>query len=88
MGSAKFSSTFLTGEIITIVTVGIDPAKKVFAVHGVDATGKPVLLLPSVLRAKLAELMASLQPCLIGMEACPAATTGPGNLPLLATRCA
>jgi hypothetical protein len=29
---------------MAIVTVGIDLAKSVFAVHGVDATGKPVLL--------------------------------------------
>jgi transposase len=29
---------------MTIVTVGIDLAKNVFAVHCVDATGKPVLL--------------------------------------------
>lgn len=39
---------------MTIVMVGIDLAKNVFAVHGVDATGKPVLLRPSVPRAKLA----------------------------------
>lgn len=31
-----------------IVTIGIDLAKNVFAVHGVDATGKSVLLRPSV----------------------------------------
>lgn len=56
-----------------IVTIGIDLAKNVFAVHGVDATGKPVLLRPSVLRAKLLELIAALPPCLIGMEACSGA---------------
>ena len=58
---------------MTIVTVGIDLAKSVFAVHGVDATGKPVLLRPSVPRAKLAELIASLPACLVGMEACSGA---------------
>ena len=52
-----------------IVTIGIDLAKNVFAVHGVDATGKPVLLRPSVQRAKLLELIATLPPCFIGMEA-------------------
>jgi hypothetical protein len=36
-------SCLLEGEIMTIVTVGIDLAKNVFAVHGVDETGKPVL---------------------------------------------
>ena len=55
---------------MTIVTVGIDLAKNVFAVHGVDAAGKPALVRPSVPRSKLLEFIASLPPCLIGMEAC------------------
>ena len=58
---------------MAIVTIGIDLAKNVFAVHGVDATGKAVLVRPSVARAKLLELIASLPPCLIGMEACSGA---------------
>ena len=58
---------------MTIVTIGIDLAKNVFAVHGVDATGKAVLVRPSVARAKLLELIASVPPCLIGMEACSGA---------------
>jgi transposase len=32
------------GKSMAIVTVGVDLAKNVFAVHGVDATGKPVLV--------------------------------------------
>jgi transposase len=58
---------------MAIVTVGIDLAKNVFAVHGVDATGAPTLVRPSVARSKLLELVASLPPCLIGMEACSGA---------------
>ena len=58
---------------MTIVTVGIDLAKNVFAVHGVNAAGKPVLIRPNVPRGKLLELIASLPPCLIGMEACSGA---------------
>lgn len=58
---------------MAIVTVGVDLAKNVFAVHGVDASGKPVLVRPSVPRGKLLELVASLPPCLIGMEACSGA---------------
>ena len=58
---------------MAIVTMGIDLAKNVFAVHGVDATGKPALVRPSVPRAKLLELIASLPPCLVGMEACSGA---------------
>jgi hypothetical protein len=61
------------GKSTAIVTVGIDLAKNVFAVHGVDATGKPILIRPSVPRGKLLELIASLPPCLIGMEACSGA---------------
>ena len=41
--------------------------------HGVDETGKPVLVRPEVPRAKLMELIAHVPPCLIGMEACSGA---------------
>ena len=58
---------------MAIVTLGIELAKNVFAVHGVDATGKPGLVRPGIARAKLLELVASLPPCLIGMEACSGA---------------
>ena len=58
---------------MAIVTLGVDLAKNVFAVHGVDTTGKPMLVRPSVPRGKLLELVASLPPCLIGMEACSGA---------------
>lgn len=56
-----------------IVTLGIDLAKNIFALHGVDAAGKVILQRPAVKRAKLLELTASLPPCLIGMEACSGA---------------
>ena len=55
---------------MTIVTVGIDLAKNVFAVHGVDATAKAVRVRPSVRRGRLPELIAALLPCRIGMEIC------------------
>ena len=58
---------------MTIVTVGIDLAKNVFTVHGGYATGKPVLVPPRVSRGKLLELISTLPPCLIGMEACSGA---------------
>jgi transposase len=58
---------------MAIVTLGIDLAKNVFALHGVDATGKPALVRPSVARGKLLEAVAALPPCLIGMEACSGA---------------
>ena len=58
---------------MAIVTVGIDLAKNVFAVHGVGVAGKAELVRPEVPRAKLLELIAHLPPCLIGMEACSGA---------------
>jgi transposase len=55
---------------MAIVYVGIDLAKNVFAVHAVDEHGKPALVRPAVARAKLHELIASLPPCTVAMEAC------------------
>ena len=59
--------------IMAIVTVGIDLAKNVFAVHGMEEAGKPALVRPEVPRARLLALIANLPPCLIGMEACSGA---------------
>ncbi|RST47005.1 IS110 family transposase [Variovorax sp. MHTC-1] len=58
---------------MAILTLGIDLAKNVFAVHGVDEAGKPALVRPEVRRNKLVEVIASLPPCVIGMEACSGA---------------
>jgi transposase len=53
-------------------TIGLDLAKNVFQVHGVDARERAVLRkrLP---RTKVLEFFAQLPPCRIGMEACPGA---------------
>ncbi len=55
-----------------ITTVGIDLAKAVFSLHGVDRTGRMVLR-RTVRRDQLVKLVAGLSPCLIGMEACSGA---------------
>jgi transposase len=55
---------------MTILTVGIDLAKNVFAVHGVNQAGKPELVKPAMARDKLLELIAALPPGVIGMEVC------------------
>lgn len=55
-----------------ITTIGIDLAKAVFQVHGVDERGK-VLLRKQLKRKDVAGFFANLQPCLIGMEACGSA---------------
>jgi hypothetical protein len=43
-----------------MVTIGIDLAKNVFAIHGVDEAGKAVLVKPRVPRDQLATLIAQL----------------------------
>jgi transposase len=58
---------------MSIITVGIDLAKNVFAVHGVDDSGKAVLVKPKVSREHLLALIVQLPPCVIGMEACSGA---------------
>lgn len=58
---------------MVIVAVGIDLAKNVFNVRGVDATGKAVPVRPCVARAKLPKLIALLAPCLIDVQACSGA---------------
>ncbi len=55
-----------------ITTVGIDLAKTVFQVHGVDERGKP-LFNRKLRRSQVLVFFAQLAPCLIGMEACAGA---------------
>ena len=57
------------GEVITI---GLDIAKSVFQVHGVDRDGA-VVIHKRVSRSKLLEFFAAKPRCLIGIEACPSA---------------
>ena len=58
---------------MAIVCVGIDLAKNVFAVHGINEAGRPELVRPAVPRDKLLALVSALPPCVIGMEACSGA---------------
>jgi transposase len=55
-----------------ITTIGIDLAKKVFQVHGVDAEGK-VVVARKLRRKEVLAFFAKLAPCLVGMEACGSA---------------
>ena len=55
-----------------ITTIGLDLAKSVFQVHGVDERGK-VGLRKQLKRAQVPSFFANLSPCLIGMEACASA---------------
>ena len=55
-----------------VSTIGLDIAKSVFQVHGVDVDGA-VVIRKRVGRAKVLEFFGRLRPCLIGIEACPSA---------------
>jgi transposase len=52
--------------------LGIDLAKNIFQLHGVDERGK-VALQKWVTRSKLRGTVAQLPPCVIGLEACGSA---------------
>ena len=55
-------------DLSSVTTVGLDLAKHVFQVHGVDASGR-VVVAKAIRRNKLLEFFASLAPCLVGLEA-------------------
>jgi transposase len=50
-------------------TIGLDLAKHVFQVHGVDAAGG-VVVRKRLKRSEVTAFFAGLEPCLVGMEAC------------------
>jgi transposase len=58
--------------MMEITTIGLDLAKHVFQVHGVDEAGH-VVVKRRLRRAQVITYFASLPPCLIGMEACATA---------------
>jgi transposase len=57
---------------MNVITIGVDLAKSVFQVHGVDAVGE-VVVRKKLRRGQLRIFFESLPPCLIGMEACATA---------------
>lgn len=56
----------------SIVTIGLDIAKSVFQVHGIDGEGQ-VVVQKRLTRRKLLPFFERLSPCLVGLEACAAA---------------
>ncbi len=64
---------------MNVTTIGIDLAKSVFQVHGVDKDGKTVIQ-KRMRRSKVLEFFVQLPPCLIGMEACSSAHYWAGKL--------
>jgi transposase len=59
-------------DAMKITTTGLDLAKNVLQVHGVDGRGKKVVNKP-LKRSQVLPYFANLPPCLIGMEACAGA---------------
>jgi transposase len=55
-----------------VSTIGLDIAKSVFQIHGVDVDDA-VVIRKRITRAKLLEFFATLPACLVGIEACPTA---------------
>jgi transposase len=53
-------------------TIGLDLAKNVFQVHGVDAAGQ-VTVRKKLRRSELLRFFQTLEPCLVGVEACATA---------------
>jgi transposase len=58
-----------------VSTIGIDLAKHVFQLHGVDGVGE-VVLQRRLRRGQVANFFAALPPCVVGIEACGTATSG------------
>jgi Transposase len=52
-----------------VTTIGLDIAKSVFQVHGIDAAGK-VAIRKQLKRARVLPFFSKLPPCLAGIEAC------------------
>jgi len=55
--------------MITVTAIGLDIAKSVFQVHGVDAAGQ-VVLRQRLARGRVLAFFEKLAPCLVGIEAC------------------
>ncbi len=55
-----------------VSTIGLDIAKSVFQVHGVDVDGT-VVIRKRVSRTRVLEFFSTLPSCIVGIEACPSA---------------
>lgn len=58
--------------MVEVSTIGLDIAKRVFQVHGVDAAGA-VVLRRQLRRSAVVKFFAKLPPCVVGLEACATA---------------
>src|SRR5216683_770001 len=60
------------GPVMKVTTIGIDLAKDVFGLHGVDGEGR-VTFKKRLVRSRLLEFLSQLPRCLVGLEACSSA---------------
>ena len=54
---------------MTVTTIGIDLAKNIFQIHGIDAAGE-VVRRKTLRRRQVIPFFSKLTPCVVGMEAC------------------
>ena len=52
-----------------VTTVGLDLAKNVFQVHGIDTAGE-IIVAKALRRRRMIPFFGKLEPCLVGLEAC------------------
>ena len=69
-----------------VTTIGLDLAKHVFQVHGVDAEGATVLR-KQLRRAQVLAFFSRLPRCVVGLERVRRRTTGRASWARWATRC-
>jgi transposase len=70
-----------------ITTIGLDLAKSVFQIHGINEAGGEVTR-KRLRRGQMLTFFAGLPPCLVGMEACATAHYWARELRALCMRCA
>src|SRR5947207_4613700 len=72
VGAVKAPTISEERAMQTITTIGLDIAKSVFQVHGVDAGGQ-VIVRRQLKRRYVLMFFQKLSPCLVGIEACGSA---------------
>src|ERR1700733_12496388 len=85
VGAVKAPTIRRSQVMQTITTIGLDIAKSVFQVHGVDNDGK-VVIRRQLKRCYVLAFFEKLQPCLVGIEACASSHYRPWVAALLTRR--
>src|SRR3954463_7063648 len=78
----------ITGGVVHmhVNTIGVDLAKNVFQVHGVDSAGK-VVITRQLRRKQVLEFFSKIPPCLVGWRPAEPLITGRVKSPSSVTRC-